>query len=508
MWPFFLLPSNFSGVHFHFDFVPSTAAVMASSQCCENPPTLSSTCGLGTVEQLGGLKTYITGSSHSKLAILLVSDVYGYEAPNLRKLADKIAAAGFYVVVPDFLYGDPYVPDDPQKPVQVWIKAHGTDKGYEDAKSVIADLKSKGIAAIGAAGFCWGAKVVVALAKIGEIQAAVLCHPSFVTVDDIKEVKSPISILGAEVDKLSPPELVKQFEEILSGKTEVGSFVKIFPGVAHGWTVRYSVDDAGAVQKAEEAHEDMLAWFTKHINVADMASSQCCENPPALISACGVGTVEQLGGLKTYVTGSPDSKFVTLLISDVFGYEAPNLRKLADKFAASGFYVVVPDFLYGDPYVPDDPQKPVHDWINSHGTDKGYEDAKSVIADLKTKGFAAIGAGGFCWGAKVVVELAKAGEIQAAVLCHPSRVTVDDIKEVKSPISILGAEVDRASPPELVKQFEEILSGKTEVGSFVKIFPGVAHGWTVRYSVDDTDAVTKAEEAHEDMLVWFTKHIK
>ncbi|RWR93696.1 endo-1,3/1,4-beta-D-glucanase isoform X2 [Cinnamomum micranthum f. kanehirae] len=208
---------------------------MASSQCCENPPTLSSTCGLGTVEQLGGLKTYVTGSPDSKLAMLLVSDVYGYEAPNLRKLADKIAAAGFYVVVPDFLYGDPYVPDDPQKPIQVWLKAHGTDKGYEDAKSVIADLKSKGIAAIGAAGFCWG------------------------------EVKSPISILGAEVDKLSPPELVKQFEEILSGKTEVGSFVKIFPGVAHGWTVRYSVDDAGAVKKAEEAHEDMLAWFTKHI---------------------------------------------------------------------------------------------------------------------------------------------------------------------------------------------------------------------------------------------------
>lgn len=35
------------------------------------------------------------------------------------------------------------------------------------------------------------------------------------------EVKTPISILGAEVDMLSPPELVKQFEQILSGKTEV-----------------------------------------------------------------------------------------------------------------------------------------------------------------------------------------------------------------------------------------------------------------------------------------------
>lgn len=32
------------------------------------------------------------------------------------------------------------------------------------------------------------------------------------------------------------------------------------------------------------------------------------------------------------------------------------------------------------------------------------------------------------FSAKVVVELTKAGEIQAAVLCHPSFVTVDDIK--------------------------------------------------------------------------------
>lgn len=37
------------------------------------------------------------------------------------------------------------------------------------------------------------------------------------------EVKSPISILSAEIDQYSPPELVKQFEEIFSGKPEVRS---------------------------------------------------------------------------------------------------------------------------------------------------------------------------------------------------------------------------------------------------------------------------------------------
>nr|DAD31658.1 TPA_asm: hypothetical protein HUJ06_010509 [Nelumbo nucifera] len=89
---------------------------MSGPQCCENPPILSSSCGQGSVPELGGLKTYATGSPDSKRAVLLVSDVYGYEAPNLRMLADKVAAAGFYVVVPDFLYGDPFVPDNAQRP--------------------------------------------------------------------------------------------------------------------------------------------------------------------------------------------------------------------------------------------------------------------------------------------------------------------------------------------------------------------------------------------------------
>lgn len=238
---------------------------MAGTQCCENPPALSSTSGYGSVFELGGLKTYVSGSSDSKKAILLISDIFGYEAPNLRKLADKVAAEGYYVVVPDFFYGDPYNSEIKERAIQVWLESHGTDKGFEDAKQVIAALKDKGISAIGAAGFCWGGKVVVQLATSANIQAAVLLHPSFVSVDDFTEVKAPIAILGAELDRPTPPELIMQFKEILSSKPEVDSFVKMYPGVAHGWTVRYNVEDKKAVQSAEEAHQDMLNWFAKHV---------------------------------------------------------------------------------------------------------------------------------------------------------------------------------------------------------------------------------------------------
>ncbi|XP_042382887.1 endo-1,3;1,4-beta-D-glucanase-like [Zingiber officinale] len=238
---------------------------MAGAQCCENPPALSSASGQGSVvESIGGLKAYTAGSSNSKAAVVLVSDVYGYEAPNLRKLADKVAAAGFFVVVPDFFYGDPYAPN-PEKPVMMWLENHGTDKGFEDAKSVIEYLKSKGIEAIGAAGFCWGGKVVTELAKTDYVKAVVMLHPSMVKLDDITEIKRPTSILAAETDSITPAELVKQFEEILSTKTEVDSFVKIFAGAAHGWTVRYDTNNEAAVAKAEEAHKDLMDWFHKYL---------------------------------------------------------------------------------------------------------------------------------------------------------------------------------------------------------------------------------------------------
>ncbi|KAK6930037.1 hypothetical protein RJ641_004131 [Dillenia turbinata] len=55
-----------------------------STQCYENPPALDSTCGAGNVDELGGFKTYVTGPTDSKLAIVLVSDVFGFEAPRLR----------------------------------------------------------------------------------------------------------------------------------------------------------------------------------------------------------------------------------------------------------------------------------------------------------------------------------------------------------------------------------------------------------------------------------------
>lgn len=239
---------------------------MTTSQCCDNPPALNPAGGEGkVVDSFGGLTAYVAGAADSKAAVILISDVFGFEAPNLRKVADKVASSGYFVVVPDFLHGDPYAPENADRPIQVWIQKHPQAKLFEEAKPIIASLKEQGVLTIGAAGYCWGAKGVVDLAKAREIHAAVMLHPSRIPVDDIKEVKCPIAILGAEIDQTSPPELIKEFEQVLSSNSGINHFVKIFPGVSHGWTVRYNNDDAAAIKSAEEALTDMTDWFDKYL---------------------------------------------------------------------------------------------------------------------------------------------------------------------------------------------------------------------------------------------------
>ncbi|KAL8210947.1 hypothetical protein R6Q57_005384 [Mikania cordata] len=235
---------------------------MSGGQCCENPPVVGSgSLQQDRIEVIGGLKSYTAGSLLSKLAVLLIADVFGYEAPKLRKLADKVAAAGFYVVVPDFFYGDPYVHE---MPISSWFPNHQPEKGCEDARRVVADLKSKGASAIGVAGFCWGGSTLSKLSTYGEIDAAVILHPGPLSDDDGHAIKVPTAILGAEIDEHSPPEQMKRIGEILSAKS-VDNFVKIYPGLVHGWTVRYKDDDEHAVKSAMEAHADMLDWFTKYL---------------------------------------------------------------------------------------------------------------------------------------------------------------------------------------------------------------------------------------------------
>ncbi|KAG0523098.1 hypothetical protein BDA96_07G095000 [Sorghum bicolor] len=245
--------------------VAAVATVHEHSQCLDNPPDLSQhgvEAGKEVGNLPGGFRAYVTGPPSSRRAVVLASDIYGFKAPLLRKIADKVGMIGYYVVVPDFFNGDPY---NDSKNLSEWIKSHSPVTAAQDAKPLFDYLRQER-KSVGVGGYCWGGKFATEMAKTDNIEVAVLSHPAYVTVDDMKEVKWPIEILGAQNDTITPPEQVHQFEQVLSErKDKIQYFVKIFPRVAHGFACRYNTSDPFAVKSAEKALAYMLDWFHKYL---------------------------------------------------------------------------------------------------------------------------------------------------------------------------------------------------------------------------------------------------
>jgi dienelactone hydrolase len=127
---------------------------------------------------------------------------------------------------------------------------------------------------VGTAGYCWGGKYVFMLCGDSEkasngkslVDCGFTAHPSNLVIPaDAEPIKLPLSVAIGDKDFALKNELVNQMQGIFEKKKEVETEVVVIPGAPHGFAVRCSPTDEKAVEQAEQAFEQAVAWFDKFL---------------------------------------------------------------------------------------------------------------------------------------------------------------------------------------------------------------------------------------------------
>lgn len=127
---------------------------------------------------------------------------------------------------------------------------------------------------VGVVGFCWGGYGATKLAH-GEIasngkpliDAAYTAHPSELDVPkDIEDITLPYCMVIGDIDMAMSLKKVQEAAEILDAKKDVDTEVVIIPKAKHGFAVRASPDDKFEKELADQAEDQMIKWFSRHMN--------------------------------------------------------------------------------------------------------------------------------------------------------------------------------------------------------------------------------------------------
>ncbi|EAL17969.1 hypothetical protein CNBK3200 [Cryptococcus deneoformans B-3501A] len=263
---------------------------------------------LGSISIQHGLRTYVSlpssaekGKAEGQVGqkqdtIILISDIFGIDLVNSKLVADEWAGQGYKVLLPDFFEGDP-IPESllqsivpnlrHQAEATALTKAADTAKAaaalgpwlvkHREAvtrplvekyvQSVRSDTSTGKIAAVG---YCFGARYALLLAQPqsgakSSVDVVVANHPSFLVLDDVKDINStPCIILKGDKDDIMSEDDLDKVEEIMKQNLGEKLVVKRFPGAVHGFTIRGDMEDGQEKSQKEQANKDSFAFVARY----------------------------------------------------------------------------------------------------------------------------------------------------------------------------------------------------------------------------------------------------
>ncbi|KAI8810292.1 Alpha/Beta hydrolase protein [Cladochytrium replicatum] len=257
------------------------------SPCCVSGHLHSGT-PKGIITKLGKLDCYIARSNPdgtpTEGAVLLITDVFGWNLPNPRLIADCYAKdAGMDCYVPDFHSGFSLSPemmsvflDAPKNRLywglQVlyflpqfvsWVASHTDARSIPLFDHAIAELRETvGVKKLFAIGFCWGGRHVLLLGSGGKpkVDGVGSFHPGIRDSKEVSNLAVPTTFHLADNDPFFPPKNVEDCRKQLSSKSFQIEFHE-YPKMRHGFATRGDPADV-EIQKAKgDAHANTVLFF-------------------------------------------------------------------------------------------------------------------------------------------------------------------------------------------------------------------------------------------------------
>ena len=210
-------------------------------------------------------------------AVIFYMDAGGIR-PVVLEMAQRLAAAGYVVLLPDLFYR--YGPYGPLVPKEVFagdvrailapmMATTGNEQAAEDTQAFLVYLDTRGDVAgrkVGAVGFCMGGGMALAAAGSypDRFAAVASFHGGHLATDApasphlfAPKLKAEVYVAAAENDASYPPEMAARFEKALA-QAGARYRTETYPA-AHGWMKPdFPVYDHAA---AERGWTEMLALF-------------------------------------------------------------------------------------------------------------------------------------------------------------------------------------------------------------------------------------------------------
>ncbi|KAK3674089.1 hypothetical protein LTR78_005936 [Recurvomyces mirabilis] len=200
-------------------------------------------------------------------AIVYFTDIFGLQLVNNRLLADSLARAGYFVVLPDLFRADPVPADalsDPNSSFNMteWRTRHPITQTEEIIDHAITAVRTGFNAShVAAVGYCFGGRFVARhLATGGGVDVGFAAHPSSTTADEWNAVVGPISLAFGELDGSNTPENRTNIEGIFSAGNK--SFqTSLYAQAEHGFAVRTNLSVPLKAFAQESAYWQAVRWF-------------------------------------------------------------------------------------------------------------------------------------------------------------------------------------------------------------------------------------------------------